>query len=112
MDSQNVQGVLHIVAMAEHAASDAARGVVGQLVRFVIEHVITALVFKHDVHETREQTIQLLRLQTGTRLSWLHHLANQTIHVLCGEAMRFECKAHFGPGVVTIELRQAQTMLL
>ena len=54
MHSQNVQGVLHVVAMTEHAATDAAWGVVGQLVGFVIEHVIAALMHQHDVHETRE----------------------------------------------------------
>ena len=82
MHSQDVQGVLHVVAVAEQAAQDAVGCVLWQLVRFVIEYVITPLMFKHDVHETREQTIQLLRLQAWACLIWMKRLADKTINFL------------------------------
>ena len=112
MHSQDVQSVLHVVAVAEQAAHDAVGGVLGQLVRFVIEHVIPPMMLKHDVHETREQTIQLLRLQAWAGLIWVKRLADEAINFQRRHTMRFKREAHFRPGILCIELREAQTMLI
>ncbi len=82
VNSQDVQGVLHVIAVAQHAGLDAVICVNRQLVRFVIEHVIAPLMFQHNVHEACQQTVQLLSLQNGTRLAWMHRLADELVNVL------------------------------
>ncbi len=98
--------------MAQHAANDAVWRVVGQLVGLVIEDEILALVLEHNIHEACEQTIQLLGLKTGARLSRMNCIANQTVNVLCGHAMGCESEAHFGPSDLAVEFRQPQTILI
>ena len=71
-----------------------------------------ALVFEYNIHETREQTIQLLCLKTGARLSRMNCVGNETVNVLRGYAMGCESEAHLGPSVLTVEFRQSQTILI
>ena len=88
VQSQNIQGVLHVVAVGEDRPRQDLGTIRGQSIRFVVEHKILSIMLQHQIHEADEHAFELQWLQRDTCLALKDVLANERIYSIRAKKIR------------------------
>ena len=103
VQGQQVEYVLHFVAFFQHGVSHGIQGVGAvihaQPVRFVVEHVVFAVVFEYQIDKALEHAVEGIGFQSRARMLWMDMLADQGVHLshfhLVGREQEFQFR-HIG----------------